>query len=119
MLEQIVDSNGQIVVRVHQAGRRDDTVAVIIGIVAKRQVKFVLIGQQARHGRFGRAVHAHHAVFIQMHKAERLINGVIHQGQIEFVVLSNALPVSDAGTAKRIDADFQARFLNRREIDDL
>ena len=41
MLEQVVDGYRQIMVRVHQALRRDDAMAVVIRIVGKRQIEFV------------------------------------------------------------------------------
>ena len=41
MLEQVVDGYRQIVVRVHQALRRDDAVTVVIRIVGERQIEFV------------------------------------------------------------------------------
>ena len=54
-----------------------------------------------------------------MHKAEGLIDGIVHQRQIQLVVLRHALPVGDAGTAKRIHAQFQAGTLDSRHVDHL
>lgn len=55
----------------------------------------------------------------QVHKAEGLIDGIVHQRQIQLVVLRHALPVGDAGTAKRIHAQFQAGTLDSRHVDHL
>ncbi|MOA27799.1 hypothetical protein D3C78_1486970 [compost metagenome] len=52
MLEQIVDGNRQIMVRIHQPRRRNYAVAVVIRIVGKRQVELVAQRQQATHRRF-------------------------------------------------------------------
>ncbi len=95
MLEQIVDRNRQIVVWIHQTRRGHDAVTVIIGIVAERQIELVAVSQQACHCAFGRTVHAHNAIFIQMHKAEGLIDCIVYQRQIQLVMLSNTLPVSN------------------------
>ena len=54
-----------------------------------------------------------------MHKAEGLIDLIVNDGQVEVVILANALPVFDTGTAQRINAQRQARFLNRRHINDI
>ena len=54
-----------------------------------------------------------------VHKAEGLIDGIVHQRQIQLVVLRHALPVGDAGTAKRIHAQFQAGTLDSRHVDHL
>ena len=119
MLEQVVNRHRQIVVRVHQPGRRDDTVTVVIRVIREGQVKFVAQRQQARHRALGGAVHADCAVFIEVHKAEGLIDVVVNDGQVEIVMLSDTLPVFDTGAAQRIDAQRQSGFLDRRHIDDI
>ncbi|MNS84222.1 hypothetical protein D3C72_1180380 [compost metagenome] len=53
---------------------------------------------------------------VQVHKAEGLIDSIVHQRQIQLVMLGDTLPVGDAGTAERIDAQLQAGTLNRRHI---
>ena len=54
-----------------------------------------------------------------MHKAEGLVNLIVHNGQIELVVFANTFPVFDTGPAQRIDTQRQARFLDRRHVDDV
>ncbi|MNC37700.1 hypothetical protein D3C75_862710 [compost metagenome] len=56
---------------------------------------------------------------VQVHKAEGLIDRVVHQRQIQLVMLGNTLPVGNAGTAKRIDAQLQAGTLDSRHIDNI
>ena len=119
MLEQVVDSHRQIVVRIHQASRGHDTVTVVIRIVGEGQIELIAQRQQTRHRTLGGAVHADRAIFIQVHKAERLIDLIVNDGQIQLVVLADAFPVFDTRTAQRIDAQFQARLLNSRHIDDI
>ena len=119
MLEQVIDRNRQIVVRVHQPCRGDDAVTVIIRIICEGKVKLVAQRQQASHRALGGAVHADRAVFIQVHKAEGLIDMVVNDGQIQLVVLCNTFPVFDTGTAERVNAQLQTGFLDRRHIDDI
>ncbi|CCJ87939.1 hypothetical protein BN133_4316 [Cronobacter dublinensis 582] len=119
MLEQIVDSDSEIVVRVHQTCRSDDAVAVVVRVVGERQIELIAQRQQARHRGFRGAVHTDSAVFIEVHKAESLIHLIVNEGEIELVVLRDALPVFDAGAAQRVDAKLQARFLDSGHVDDL
>ena len=50
VLEQIVDRDGQIVIRRHQAGaRRDDAVAIVVGVAGEGDVEAVLHADQALH----------------------------------------------------------------------
>jgi hypothetical protein len=39
MAKQVVDADGEIGVRRHQPGRRDDAMAVVVGIAGKRDVE--------------------------------------------------------------------------------
>ena len=119
VLEQVVDRNGQIVVRVHQPGRSDDTVTVVIRVVRKRQIEFITQRQQARHRALGGAVHADRSVFVQVHKTEGLIDVIVHDGQIQLVVLGNAFPVFNTGAAQWIHAQLQTGFLDSGHIDDI
>ncbi|MNC27204.1 hypothetical protein D3C75_753690 [compost metagenome] len=119
MLEQVVNRNCKIMVRIHQTSRRDDTVAVVIRVVGERQIEFVTQRQQTRHCAFGGAIHADSAIFIQMHKAEGLIDMIVNNRQIQIVVFRYALPVFDTGTAERINTQFQTRFLDGGHINDV
>ena len=44
---------------------------------------------------------------------------IVHDGQIQLVVLCNALPVFNTGAAQRIHAQLQTGFLDGRHIDDI
>ena len=92
---------------------------IVIRVIGEGQVKLVTQRQQARHRALGGAVHADCAVFIEVHKAEGLIDVVVNDGQVEIVMLSDTLPVFDTGAAQRIDAQRQSGFLDRRHIDDI
>lgn len=72
---------------------------VIIRVVSKRQIELITQCQQARHRTLGGAVHTDRTVFIEVHKAEGLIDLIVNDGQVEVVILANALPVFDTGTA--------------------
>lgn len=83
MLEQVIDRHRQVVVRIHQTCRSDDTVTVIIRVVSKRQIELITQCQQARHRTLGGAVHTDRTVFIEVHKAEGLIDLIVNDGQVE------------------------------------
>ena len=119
MLEQVVDRHRQIVVRIHQPCRGDDTVTVVVWVIGKGQIELVAQRQQPRHRTLGGAVHADCTIFVEMHKAESLINVIVNDSQVQVVVLSNTLPVFDTGTAQRIDTQRQTRFLDRRHVYDV
>ncbi|CCK01638.1 hypothetical protein BN129_4445 [Cronobacter sakazakii 701] len=91
---------------------------VVVRVVRERQVELITQRQQTGHRRFRRAVHADCAVFIEVHKAESLIHLIVNDGEIELVVLRDALPVFDTGAAEWVDAELQARFLDSGHIDD-
>lgn len=118
MLEQVVNRDRRVVVRIHQPGWRHDTVTVIVRSLAKA-VELVTQRQQTGHSTLRGAVHADHAVFIEVHKAEGLINLIVNDSQVKLVERRNTFPVFDTGTAQRINAQFQARFLDSRHIDDI
>ncbi len=78
MLEQIVNGDRQIMVRVHQPCRRHDAMTVVVRVVGEGQVKLVTQRQQTRHRAFGGAIHTDRAIFIKVHKAEGLINLIVN-----------------------------------------
>ena len=119
MLEQVVDRDRQIVVRIHQSSRRYDTVTVIVRVIGKCQIEFVTQRQQTGHRALGGAVHTNGAVFIKMHKAESLIDLIVNEGQIQVVVLSDTFPVFNTRTTQWINAQRQTRFLDCRHINDI
>ncbi len=119
MLEQVVDRHCQVVVRVHQPCRGNDAVTVIVWIVSKGQIELVAQRQQASHRTLGGAVHTDRAIFVEVHKAEGLIDLIVNDGQIQLVEFGNAFPVLDTGAAQRIDAQLQPGFLDRGHVDDL
>src|ERR1017187_10226255 len=63
--QEILKRNGEVVVRVHQAGgARHDAVAVGIGIVAPGDVEIVLELDQSGHGVRAGTIHADFAVVV-------------------------------------------------------
>lgn len=47
---------------------------------------------------------------LSVHKTEGLIDVIVHDGQIQLVVLGNTFPVFNTGAAQRIYAQLQAAF---------
>ena len=126
MREQVLDGDGQEVVRVHQAVGGDDAMAVRIRVVAGRDVVGGVALGVGGHGlaqgchRVGRgAVHADLAVPVQGHERPRRIDLGVDDGQVEAVVLADGRPVVDGRTAERIGADAHARLADGFDVDDL
>ena len=118
MGEEIVDRDGEIVVRVQQpGGLGDDAVAVVVGIVAEGDVKVVLEVDQAGHGVGRGAVHAHLAIVVDGHEAEGVVNGVVADGEIESIFFGDRLPVAHARAAHGIGADLETGFCDGFHVD--
>ena len=119
MREQILDSDRQIMVRIHQARRRDDAVTVIIGVVSEGDIVFVFDLEEICHSERRRAVHANFAVVILRHKAERIINvGIDNLEPFDAVSLRNRHPIIQSRAAHGIGADVQAGFSDRVHVND-
>ncbi len=110
--KQILDCHRQVVVRVHQAGLGNDTVTVVVRVVAKGDVELVLESDQARHGERAGTVHPDLAVFIQGHEGEGRVDLVVHHLDVQVIGLGDDVPVGDAGSPQRIDTDLDARVLD-------
>src|SRR5258706_265348 len=71
MPEQVIDRNAEEVIGGHQAdARRDDAVAVVVGVAAEGDVIAVLERDQALHREARRRVHADLAVPVDGHEPE-------------------------------------------------
>ena len=72
VLEQVPDGGRQVMVGVHQPhAAGDDAVPVVVGVIAKGDVKLVFELDQAGHGVGRGAVHADLAIMIQGHEGRR------------------------------------------------
>ena len=119
MPQQVANRDRQVVIRVHQAHRRrDDAVAVGVGVVAPGDVEAILQADEAGHRVRTRAVHADLAVVIQGHEPERRIDARIDHVDVEAVQRGDARPVGHGGAAHRIDADTQPRGADGLHVDD-
>ena len=69
--EQVLDADGEVVIRIEQArAAGDDAVAVVVGVAGPGDVEVVFVGDQAGHGVGAGAVHADAAVPVEGHEAE-------------------------------------------------
>jgi len=118
MREQILDRNGQVVVRVEQARRtRDDAVAVTIRIVAPSHVEAILESDQGGH-RIGRgAIHANLAVMVESHEGEGGVRVGVDERDVELVGLCDRNPERQGAAAHRVSAEAQPSTLDRLDID--
>ena len=105
--QEVANGHREVVVWVHESDRRrDDAVAVGVGIIAESDVESVLEAYQAGHGVRTRAVHANLSVMIHRHERERRIDSRIDDRDFETVTLGKRSPICRGGAAERIDADF-------------
>ena len=75
MRQQIANGDGQVMIRIHQPRRRrDDAVAIGIGIVAEGDAILVLQADQSGHRVGAGAIHANLAVVIDRHEGEGRID---------------------------------------------
>src|SRR5262245_59661246 len=88
-----------------------------IGVAGEGDIESLLEADHPGHGVSRRRVHANLSVPIDCHEAERRINDVIHDLQIESVALANGIPVSHAGAAQRIYTDTNLTISDCLQID--
>ena len=71
MRQQILNRNGEIMIRIHQSSRwRDDAVTVAVGIVRECDLVSILQRDKARHRIRTGTVHANLAIVIHCHERE-------------------------------------------------
>ena len=116
--EQVVDRDREVVVGVQQPGaRRDDPVAVGVRVAGDGDVEAVAqLDQPAHHVRRG-AVHADLAVVVERDEAERRVDLVVDDLEVEPVDVDDRLEVGDARAAQRVGADPHARLPDRVDVD--
>ena len=99
------------------ARRRDDPVPVGVGVVGERDVEAVGHVAQPRHRVRRRAVHPDLAVPVERDEAERRVDLVVDDLEVEPVAVADRLPVGEARAAERVDAEPQAGAADRVEVD--
>ncbi len=124
--EQILDGDGQEVIRVHQTVGRDDAVPIRVRVVAGRDVVGSVALRvrghrlaQRRHRVRGGTIHADLAVPVQRHERPRRIDLGVDDGEVQAVALTDGRPVVDGRAAQRIGADAHAGRPDRINVDDL
>ena len=91
--EEIADGDGEVMVRVQQAGgRSDDAMPVSIGIVGEGDVEAILEFDQPGHRPGAGAIHADFAVMINRHERESRIDFRVHDRKIEAVAFGRSAP---------------------------
>ena len=86
MRQQVADGHGQVMVGVHQPGRRrDDAVPVRVGVVGECDVILILEPDQPGHRVGAGAVHADLAVVIDRHERKGRIDLRIHDLDVQAV----------------------------------
>ncbi len=120
MREQIANSHRKIMIRVHQTdGRRDNAVAVGVGVVGKCHAVFILQPNQAGHRIRTRTIHADFPVVIHRHERERRVEFRIHDLDVQFVNGIYRLPQRQRRAAERVHTEFQIRGANRVHVHDV
>ena len=95
-------------VRVHQAGSVDNTVAVGVRVIAKGEVETAFDGQQVGHSRSAGAIHADLAVVVRGHEGEIRVLVAIHHFQIQAIVRRHRIPNRQRRAAHGVDTQLQA-----------
>src|SRR5215510_10368561 len=95
----------------------DNSVPVGIGVAGKSYVESFFEVDHACHRVHRRRIHPDLTVPINRHEPESRIDGVIHDLQIESVVVSNCIPVSHAGTTQWIDTDSNFALADCLKVD--
>ena len=119
MGQQIIHAHTQEMVRVHQAGGIDNTVAVSIRVVRQCDIKLIAGIQQVGHGRGAGAVHTDTTIVIRWHKCKGRVEGFVYHRQVQAFILSQRLPDWQGRAAHRIGAQLQCAVANSIQIDHL
>src|SRR5260370_19370845 len=93
------------------------SVPIGIGVARKGHVESLLEADHTCHRIDRRRVRPDLAVPIDCHEAERRIDDVVHNLQIESVTVANGIPVSHARTAQRIHTDANFTLADYLKID--
>ena len=118
--EQVVDRDREVVVGVHQAGRRrDDPVAVGVRVAGDGDVEAVLELDQPGHRVRRGAVHADLAVVVERHERERRVDLLVDDLDVEAEPVADRVEVGDARAAERVGADAYPRLADRVDVDDV
>lgn len=115
---QVVDGDGEVVVRVHQPGvRRHDAVPVGVGVVPGRDLIALPLPDQRGHRVRRRAVHPDLSVPVQRHEPPGGVGQRIDHRQIEPVLLGDPAPVRDRRAAQRVGADAHSGRADRVQVE--
>jgi hypothetical protein len=120
MQEQVANRHSEIVIGIHQPGRRgDDAVPVGIRVVGECHLVLIFQSDQPRHGIRTRAIHADLAVMIHRHERKGRIDPRVHDGDVELVDCIDRFPIVNGGAAEWIDRELQPRGADYFHVHDV
>jgi len=92
--QQIVDRDGEVIVRLHQAGGRcDDAVPIRIRVIGECEAILVLQADKPRHRVGARTIHPDLAVMIDCHERKRGVEHRVDDGNVQSVDVINRRPI--------------------------
>src|SRR4029077_571606 len=104
MLHQIAYGHSQVVIGIHQPGKRcNDAVPVGVWIVGESDVILVFEIHETRHRIRTRWIHAYLAVVIDSHERESWVDGGVRDSDIQVIHGVDWFPVRFGGAAEWID----------------
>ena len=112
ILQQVVDRDGEVMVRIHQPGRGDDAVSVGVRVVPKGDLELAFESDETRHGKGAGTVHSDLAVMIQGHETELRVETRVHDGEVEIVDSLDGFPIAEGGAPEGVHADPDAGVAN-------
>src|SRR5713101_2808927 len=89
-----------------------DAVSIRIGVTGEGNIEAVFEANHARHCICGRWVHSDLSIPIDAHKAERGIDGMIYDFEVESVASADRVPVGDARAPQWIRPDMHFAVTN-------
>ncbi len=114
----MLDRHAEVMIRRHQShAARDDAVPVMIGVAGKCDVEPLLQPHESLHRVGGRGIHADAAVPVQSHEAERGIDFVTDDREVQPVALGDRRPVVHPGAPERIYAQSQTGAADGVHVD--
>src|SRR5437016_12578131 len=91
----------------------------MVGVTSESEVEAILHSNQSLHRVRRRWVHSDLPIPINRHESEGRIDGLIHDGKIQSITVSDRFPVVDSGATERIDPETNVRAVAHVQADDV